>query len=650
MFLHADIDPDDEADIEGSKARALKALNSFNPPPTWVVDSGSGIHAGWKLAQPVPISNKADRDKFEACNKVLEKRFTKSLQTWNLNRLLGLPGTWNHPNERKRAKGRKPTLRKLLEFHPDRVYTLSQFGIVSVPIAKPVSGMAASGTVDRSSKNFDYIKHCINIEKLDDAAIAARLLDPKYEYGEKYRERPNSEALALADIARVRGKCDKAAIILWKKEKNESLDLVTDQATGNPITNRPNLRTILKRDKVKVWLNVFTNEIHTEGIRGFEKPCQLTDPSLRRLRFDVKENYFLDYGITDFRETLSDIAVDTRVHPVLDYLDALTWDGVPRIDKWLTTYCGAKDTPYTRAVGRIHLTAAVHRVRCPGCKYDTILVLVGKQGTGKSTAIGILAIKREWFLGDMSLTDETKKIIENLQGKWIIETAEMKGNYQEEINKVKSLLSRSSDKARLSYARYAEEAQRQSVFFGSTNNPEFLYDPTGNRRFWPVDVKEIDRTALKRDVDQLWAEAVQAEKGVACDDDLFLPDSLWNSAAAEQEQHAENSYVYHILQPLLQGLSGKIESKMLWKILGCPEAKDQSNQIQRLRNQAMLKLGWKMDSVSVNGKVRRGFSKRSTPGGSLQLIEFMPDQRGDWILDPHPKIIQSEPPIREIDK
>jgi hypothetical protein len=295
------------------------------------------------------------------------------------------------------------------------------------------------------------------------------------------------------------------------------------------------------------------------------------------------------------------------------------------------------------------LIAGVHRIKSPGCKYDTMLVFVGKQGLGKSTAVSILAKRREWFLEDMNLSDDTKLVIENLQGKWIVEAAEMKGNWQEEINRAKNLLSRRSDKARMAYAHFAEEAPRQSIFFGSTNKPQFLYDPTGNRRFWPVDVGEVDLEGLRHDVDQLWAEAIEAEKAVTCDEDLMLPRPLWDAAAAAQSAHEEKTVVYETLESLLMERTGKVDSENLWDAMGYADKSRRTDKINRDRNAAMAKMGWRRNSISIQGKMCAGFCKKPGGGGRYSLIEFAQDAKGSWIVNESPDVFKmSEPPIRKV--
>lgn len=201
-------------------------------------------------------------------------------------------------------------------------------------------------------------------------------------------------------------------------------------------------------------------------------------------------------------------------HPVRQYLRGLKWDGVPRIERWTVTHLGAADLAYNRAVGRCWLIGAVARVMQPGCKLDTALILEGAQGMGKSTVMCVLA-GQPWFADEISHLG-SKDAAQDTRGKWIIELAELSAMTRQEVETVKAFMSRAVDHYRPSYGRRSIDVPRQCAFVGSTNRDDYLQDDTGNRRFWPVKVGVIDLAAVKRDRDQLWAEAVALyDRGVA---------------------------------------------------------------------------------------------------------------------------------------
>ncbi|MBX9751424.1 MAG: toprim domain-containing protein, partial [Roseococcus sp.] len=199
------------------------------------------------------------------------------------------------------------------------------------------------------------------------------------------------------------------------------------------------------------------------------------------------------------------VARDRLFHPVRDHLDALAWDGTPRLDSWLLRYLGAEDTPYHRAIGPRWMISAVARIYIPGCKADCALILEGPQGIRKSSAL--MAIAKPWFadrLSDLSSKDAAMET----RGVWVIEIAELDTMGRAEVSTIKAFMSRTQDRFRPPYGKRLVDLPRQCVFAGSVN-PEggYLKDPTGGRRFWPVVCGNIDIPALEQDRDQLWAEA-----------------------------------------------------------------------------------------------------------------------------------------------
>lgn len=199
------------------------------------------------------------------------------------------------------------------------------------------------------------------------------------------------------------------------------------------------------------------------------------------------------------------VASRHRVHPLRDRLNALKWDGVPRVDTWTTTYLGAEDTEVHRAIASTWLLGAVARAFEPGTKVDNVLILEGAQGRGKSTALRILSLG---YFSDELADIGGKDAAMQLQGAWIHELAELDAVNRAEATRVKSFLTRSVDRFRPPWGRHVVEVPRQCVFAGSTNHTDWLRDETGGRRFLPVRVGAIELDALRRDVEQLWAEAV----------------------------------------------------------------------------------------------------------------------------------------------
>lgn len=207
-------------------------------------------------------------------------------------------------------------------------------------------------------------------------------------------------------------------------------------------------------------------------------------------------------------DALSGAARRNAFHPVRDYLEGLSWDGTARLDTLLVDYLGAEDTPYVRAVTRKALVAAVTRIYVPGAKFDHMIVTTGAQGIGKSTIPARLA--GNWFKD--SLEDvRGKDAYEALSGCWIMEMGEMTATKKAEVEAVKQFVSSTEDNFRAAYARRSEHRPRQIIFWGTSNDHDFLRDRTGNRRFWPVPVtgrgahRPWDLTP--ETVGQVWAEA-----------------------------------------------------------------------------------------------------------------------------------------------
>lgn len=202
------------------------------------------------------------------------------------------------------------------------------------------------------------------------------------------------------------------------------------------------------------------------------------------------------------------VAAEKPIDPLTDWLKGLSWDGAPRLSNWLATYLGVEQSDLVVEFGRRWMISAVARAFEPGCKADACLILEGNQGGGKSSALRILA-GNDCF-GD-SLPEMTNKdAAQYLRGKWIIEMAELTGFRRADFESIKAFISREEERYRPPYGRNEITEPRRCVFAGTTNRDDYLRDPTGHRRFWPVRTRVIDLPAIQRDREQLWAEAVRA--------------------------------------------------------------------------------------------------------------------------------------------
>jgi len=250
---------------------------------------------------------------------------------------------------------------------------------------------------------------------------------------------------------------------------------------------------------------------------------------------DIRTAAWLQHeGIMAAKETagqaVQTIARDHGFHPIRDYLDSLKWDRVKRIGEWLTLYLGVDPSDYVRAVGAKWLIGGVARIYKPGCKNDCSLILEGSQGTLKSTALGVLA--KPWFTDSLAEIGSKDSALET-RGVWLIELSELDSLARPEVSRIKAYMSRATDRFRPPFGRRPIEAPRECFFAGTSNHSAYLRDETGARRFWPVKCGVIRIDELRRDRDQLWAEArEQFKTGVT----WWLEDKQLIAAAADEQK------------------------------------------------------------------------------------------------------------------
>lgn len=266
-----------------------------------------------------------------------------------------------------------------------------------------------------------------------------------------------------------------------------------------------------------------------------------------------------NYGV--FSKRNYDVAVmtvtdDRSYHPIREYIDSLPkWDGTERVETLLIDYLGAEDNKYVRAVTRKTLCAAISRVLHPGCKFDSMLVLNGPQGVGKSTLISNLA--GDWFSDSLNLGDtKDKTAAEKLQGYWILEICELAGLKKAEVETLRSFLTRQNDIYRASFGKRATPHFRQCIFFGTTNAEKgYLRDTTGNRRFWPVKTPggsgRPSWQMTQQEALQIWAEVlIYVNKG----EKLYLEADMEDLAKAEQREAMESDEREGLVREYLDAL------------------------------------------------------------------------------------------------
>lgn len=649
-YLHVDIDPRTGEDFEQERARILRLLTTDLPKgipaPSLVIDSGGGFQAFWRLAEPLNIDGDLDKAReAERYNRALEIAFGAD-SCHDVSRIMRLPGTMNWPTKKKRDKGREPREAEVYSC-TDASYPLTAFKpapAVASTLPRAATGKASSpvplgegmgmgteellawakangktlkeSTLARIATGEDPLdpdKYPSRSEALfavccdlvragaDDAVIFAVITDPNNKISESVREKPRWQAYAADQIRKARAKVAEAAQLpTWDRVNKD----------GQPLASYWNARTALLLMGVECRYDKFRDR-HLVGSHELQEFAgEFSDHAERILRDEIIRRFGFDPGDMNTNKAVLSLCTENRFDSLIDHLQALPeWDGKPRLDSWLIDFCGAEDSPYTRAAGAVWLTAAIARAFEPGVKFDHMLVLVGGQGVGKSTALRILA--GDEFFSDAAFLGarDAREVLEVTSGVWILECAELDGMSKKDVSALKAMIARQADTGRPAYARSPVTVPRRFVLAGTTNERRFLQDPTGNRRFWPVDVDRIDLEALAAARDQLLAEALARYRSGNY--------RLWlegEAAAGAKRAQAERRVVDEGYIECLEGLREEIQQwKGQWIVktgavydrLGIPQ-KDRNGGVPRKVKEAMKALGWKPEGpVRIDGELCR---------------------------------------------
>lgn len=611
--------------------------------PTAIIDSGGGFQCFWLLHDDEVVAP----DTAEAVNRTLAALLDGDDAVVDVSRIMRLPGAVNLASKKKRDRGRVDSPTRLVEADGSRRFRAGDFPAPAVRVAPAANPAAVARvvlasdlpTVDLSTLPLDDRWRAIIVQGEDlenpgrwssrshalwavvcqmvragctDDQIAAVILDPDYKIsGHVYAQKTKPRKYAARQIERARAEVAKDGAAGDDPKAGMQRD-----ENGNIRRNQHNIRQAMVNLGITIRRDTFAGRTVIEGLEGFGPA--LDDGAVDRLWLLAEERCGVHAAFPEFfRKVLEDLAQRNRFDPVAEWLDSLSWDGVPRLDRWLTAYGGADDTDYTRAVGALLLVAAVRRVRRPGAKFDEMLVLQSStQGTDKSSAIKALAGGDDLFLDELPLNVKASEVLELTEGKWIVEVAELKGMRKNDIEHLKAFLSKTSDKGRRAYRRDPVEVPRRFVFFGTTNEEKFLRDTTGNRRFWPVRVVQFDVDAIRRDRDQLWAEAsVREAEGVP----IRLDKSLWGAAGAEQDGRMVEDPIFERLSDFLGGdTPARIAASTVWELLGKVQGHATQDDNNRVGG-AMRRLGFKGEKVRVglpqpvNGYVRGGEDGEKRP-------------------------------------
>lgn len=312
-----------------------------------------------------------------------------------------------------------------------------------------------------------------------------------------------------------------------------------------------NLKLIMEQDPELqgIRYNEFSQHIEISSPCPWENGCGWWKNSDDAGLYTYLSLHYGDFKRQDIQDVLIQTALGRRFHPVRDYLDGLpAWDGVERAERIFVKYLKAEDSLYVRSVTRKWLLGAVTRIFRPGVKFDWCLTLTGDQGIGKSTIVSKLG--GPWVSDSLSFDDmrDEKTAGEKLHGEWILEIGEMKGLRKMDVESVKSFLSRTVDKYRPAYGKQVEAYKRGCVFIGTGNNVDFLRDPTGNRRFWPVHCRrrpgDPDPGAwdiTDEETGQIWAEVLtwyRAGEGLRLSREVSRLAEIGQEEATEQDDRA----------------------------------------------------------------------------------------------------------------
>lgn len=429
----------------------------------------------------------------------------------------------------------------------------------------------------------------------DELQIAGLLLNSAYGISQSVLEKRNAKKVAYREAAKAVASASAAPPELYKN--------------GQPKPGFRNALWALYKLGLTFSFDMFHNRKQVNGHMAQQFQGDPTDDISAAIRKKIVDQFGFDPGKGHVLDAIQTLCIENAYHPIHGYLDDVDWDGVPRLETWLINYLGAEDTPLNRAIGKLTLVAAVRRVRQPGCKFDTVVVLEGPQGTGKSTALRILAGDDNFSDQDLIGLDQ-KTQAELLEGVWLYEIAELSGLRKADVTHAKSFFSRQVDQIRPAYGRFKERWPRQCIFVGTTNDDDYLKDVTGNRRFLPVKTTQIDLESIARDRDQLWAEAAQLE---ADDFPITLPPEMWAAAAEAQKARMPDDPWLDTLanvEGTIVGGEERIATADLfgenYLNIGAGRIKDYD---YKHASRVMQQLGWtKAEStIKINGKAVRGY-------------------------------------------
>ena len=432
--------------------------------------------------------------------------------------------------------------------------------------------------------------------------IAGILLNPRYKISAHVLERPNSKEYAWRQAVRAR-------LAVETNFYDVNKDGTPKKTLRNTICAVIKLGLVCRYDQ-------FRNRMTISGHTIQHYTGEVSDKACTMVRDRIIEEFNFDPGRQNVLDGVSTLALKNPFNPVRDYLLNLKWDGVPRLANLFRDYFEADDTALNRFAGQMLLVAGVRRILSPGVKYDIMVVIEGPQGSGKSTALRVLA-SNDFFSDQSILSRDDKTQMEAVEGIWIFEVAELDGMNRTETSRIKAFITRQVDRARRAYAHFAESWPRQVIFVGTTNERFYLKDTTGNRRFLPIKTDAIDVTALAADRDQLWAEAVHLE---AQGFPIHVPDELLAEAVEAQSERTQDDPwldVLSVVKGEVVGDEERVFTETLYgeDYLNIPPAIRQSYHPKRIAEN-MRELGWEgPQRIRIGNRSLQGYRRPATHDG-----------------------------------
>lgn len=334
---------------------------------------------------------------------------------------------------------------------------------------------------------------------------------------------------------------------------------------------------------------------------------EINDDLLRIARAWIIAQFNFEPSKENVSEVLRTLAFQEPFNPVVEYLDSLRWDGQPRVDSLFPSYFGSQDGAYERAVGRKFMLAAVRRARSPGTKFDTVPIIEGSQGAGKTSALRILG--GAWHSDAELGRVDGKDAAGLLHGVWIMELGELTSMSRTEVDILKAFVSRCEDRYRPAYGTAAKTFDRRCVFVGTTNSSSYLRDMTGNRRYWPIEAGQVDLEKLKSDRDQLWAEASALE---ASGETLVLPCELWSVAADRQGDRLVTDPWLDAIRSFVEGKERVSARAIFEEALLQPISRSSQAEAKRVAG-IMASIGYiHKKSMREEGRVVSGYERTTT--------------------------------------